>query len=57
MSVSALGYVVARTKDLSDWGSFGPGLLGLQRVDKSPHVARVPHGRPQAAHHRRCPRR
>jgi 2,3-dihydroxybiphenyl 1,2-dioxygenase len=35
VSVSALGYVVARTKDLSDWGSFGPGLLGLQRVDKS----------------------
>ena len=33
--VSALGYVVARTKDLSDWGSFGPGLLGLQRIDKS----------------------
>jgi 2,3-dihydroxybiphenyl 1,2-dioxygenase len=35
MSVSSLGYVVARTKDLSDWGSFGPGLLGLQRIDKS----------------------
>src|SRR5689334_13528661 len=35
MSVSALGYVVARTKDLSDWGSFGPGLLGLQRIDRS----------------------
>src|SRR5262249_22110033 len=35
MSVSALGYIVARTKDLSDWGSFGPGLLGLQRIDKS----------------------
>jgi hypothetical protein len=35
MPVSALGYVVARTKDLSDWASFGPGLLGLQRVDKS----------------------
>ncbi|MGH6770716.1 MAG: VOC family protein, partial [Xanthobacteraceae bacterium] len=35
MRVSALGYVVARTNDLSDWGSFGPGLLGLQRVDKS----------------------
>ena len=35
MSVSALGYVVARTKDLGDWGAFGPGLLGLQRVDKS----------------------
>src|SRR5690349_15298269 len=35
MSVAALGYVVARTKDLSDWASFGPGLLGLQRIDKS----------------------
>jgi 2,3-dihydroxybiphenyl 1,2-dioxygenase len=35
MPVSALGYIVARTKDLDDWGSFGPGLLGLQRVDKS----------------------
>src|SRR6476659_2092844 len=35
MSVSALGYVVARTKDLSDWGSFGSGTLGLQRVDRS----------------------
>ena len=33
--VSALGYVVARAKDLSDWGSFGPGLLGLQRIDRS----------------------
>jgi len=35
MRVEALGYVQARTKDLADWGSFGPGLLGLQRVDKS----------------------
>ena len=35
MSVSALGYVVASAKDLSDWGTFGPGLLGLQRVDRS----------------------
>ena len=35
MTVAALGYVVARAKDLGDWGSFGPGQLGLQRVDKS----------------------
>lgn len=33
--ISALGYVVARAKDLSDWSSFGPGLLGLQRIDRS----------------------
>jgi 2,3-dihydroxybiphenyl 1,2-dioxygenase len=31
----ALGYVLVRAKDLSDWGSYGSGLLGLQRVDKS----------------------
>src|SRR5689334_695651 len=35
MQVSALGYVRARAKDLGDWASYGPGLLGLQRVDKS----------------------
>jgi 2,3-dihydroxybiphenyl 1,2-dioxygenase len=35
MRIEALGYVVARAKDLGDWGSFGPGLLGLQRVDRS----------------------
>src|SRR5215813_10203710 len=35
MHVEALGYVQARTRDLADWASFGPGLLGLQRVDKS----------------------
>lgn len=35
MRVSALGYVIARTKNLDDWAGFGPGLLGLQRVDKS----------------------
>lgn len=31
----ALGYVGVRAKDLSDWASYGCGLLGLQRVDKS----------------------
>jgi 2,3-dihydroxybiphenyl 1,2-dioxygenase len=35
MRVCALGYVVARTKDLNNWASFGPGTLGLQRIDKS----------------------
>src|SRR5580658_1842370 len=31
----ALGYVGVRAKDLGDWASYGVGLLGLQRVDKS----------------------
>jgi 2,3-dihydroxybiphenyl 1,2-dioxygenase len=31
----ALGYVGVRAKDLGDWASYGSGLLGLQRVDKS----------------------
>ena len=31
----ALGYVGVRAKDLNDWASYGSGLLGLQRVDKS----------------------
>ena len=31
----ALGYVGIRAKDLDDWASYGSGLLGLQRVDKS----------------------
>jgi 2,3-dihydroxybiphenyl 1,2-dioxygenase len=35
MCVEALGYICARTRDLSDWASYGPRLLGLQRVDKS----------------------
>ena len=35
MRVEALGYVCARAKDLGDWASYGAGLLGLQRVDKS----------------------
>jgi 2,3-dihydroxybiphenyl 1,2-dioxygenase len=35
MRVEALGYVCARAKDLGDWAGYGPGLLGLQRVDKS----------------------
>src|ERR1043166_3582721 len=35
MPVEALGYVRARAKDRGDWATYGPGLLGLQRVDKS----------------------
>src|SRR5215216_1715350 len=35
MSVQALGYVGIRAKGLEDWGSYGTGVLGLQRVDKS----------------------
>src|SRR6266576_5275947 len=35
MRVEALGYVCARAKDLGDWASYGTGLLGLQRVDKT----------------------
>jgi 2,3-dihydroxybiphenyl 1,2-dioxygenase len=31
----SLGYIGVRAKDLSDWASYGPGLLGLHRVDKS----------------------
>src|ERR1700679_1436505 len=31
----ALGYVGVRAKDLTDWASYGSGLLGLQRIDKS----------------------
>ena len=31
----ALGYVGIRAKDLRDWASYGPGLIGLQRVDRS----------------------
>src|ERR1700694_5089522 len=31
----ALGYVGVRAKDLDDWASYGTGLLGLQRIDKS----------------------
>ena len=31
----AFGYVGVRAKDLADWASYGCGLLGLQRVDKS----------------------
>src|SRR5262249_56176382 len=35
MHVEALGYVQGGTRDVAEWTSFGPGLLGLQRVDKS----------------------
>jgi len=31
----ALGYVGVRAKDLGEWASYGSGLLGLQRIDKS----------------------
>jgi 2,3-dihydroxybiphenyl 1,2-dioxygenase len=31
----ALGYVGIRAKDLGDWASYGSGLLGLQRIDRS----------------------
>ena len=35
MVPQALGYVGVRAKDLGDWASYGSGLLGLQRIDKS----------------------
>jgi 2,3-dihydroxybiphenyl 1,2-dioxygenase len=35
MRVESLGYVGVRANDLGDWASYGPNLLGLQRVDKS----------------------
>src|SRR5881394_3797715 len=35
MRVSALGYVGVSAKDLGDWGTYGAGLLGLQRLDKT----------------------
>ena len=31
----ALGYIGVRAKDLGDWASYGSGLLGLQRIDRS----------------------
>jgi 2,3-dihydroxybiphenyl 1,2-dioxygenase len=35
MVPQALGYVGVRARDLGDWSSYGSGLLGLQRIDKS----------------------
>jgi 2,3-dihydroxybiphenyl 1,2-dioxygenase len=35
MYPQALGYVGIRAKDLDEWRSYGSGLLGLQRIDKS----------------------
>ncbi len=35
MNVCALGYVGVRAKELGDWASYGTGLLGLERVDKT----------------------
>ena len=31
----ALGYVGVRAKELGEWASFGTGLLGLQRIDRT----------------------
>src|ERR1043165_3423679 len=35
MTAQSLGYLGVRAKDLGDWGSYGSGMLGLQRIDKS----------------------
>src|SRR5215212_2822971 len=35
MRISALGYVGVSAKNLGDWGTYGAGLLGLQRIDKT----------------------
>lgn len=35
MSVQALGYMGVRSRNIADWSSYGPGQLGLQRIDKS----------------------
>ncbi|MEI8150233.1 MAG: VOC family protein [Hyphomicrobiales bacterium] len=35
MTIQALGYLGVRAKDLGDWSSYGTGLLGLQRIDRS----------------------
>ena len=50
----ALGYVGVRAKDLGDWASYGSGLLGLAARRQIALDACLPHGRSQAAHHRRC---
>ena len=34
-AAQALGYIGIRAKTLEDWASYGTGLLGLQRVDRS----------------------
>jgi 2,3-dihydroxybiphenyl 1,2-dioxygenase len=35
MMIQGLGYIGVRAKDLTDWGSYGTAMLGLQRVDKA----------------------
>ncbi len=35
LAPQALGYVGVRARELGDWASYGSGLLGLQRIDKS----------------------
>jgi len=44
MSISGLGYIGVRAKDLGDWGTYATNFLGLQRIDKSPLEPRLPHG-------------
>lgn len=31
----ALGYIIVSTQDLAAWSDYGPGQLGLQRIDRS----------------------
>src|SRR4029079_15030598 len=35
MTAQSLGYLGVRAKDLGDWGAYGSGMWGLQRIDKS----------------------
>jgi 2,3-dihydroxybiphenyl 1,2-dioxygenase len=35
MSIQSLGYMGVRSRNLEDWAGYGPGQLGMQRVDKS----------------------
>ena len=54
MGVQSSGLCRRPRQGTGRWRDYGRGLLGLQRVDKSAVDAGLPHGRPQAAHHRRC---
>src|SRR5215204_5738933 len=35
MTAQSLGYLGVRAMVMSDWGSYGSRMLGLQRIDKS----------------------
>src|SRR3954464_15490824 len=35
MSISGLGYIGVRAKDLGDWATYAQNFLGMQRIDKS----------------------